>query len=247
MLKSFSAALSFLTIFRIPSTVPIMSREELASGVASFPLAGLILGLIYYGAGSALNGRVPCLLLSVLIASLTVLLTRGLHFDGLADLADGIWGGSTPERRLEIMKDSRSGAFGVLALVLAVSFKIASIDALISRDYLVPLLLAPVFSRFAMAVMAYGSQCARKDGLGKLFLEDLKIEQVAIAAALTAATVLPAGFKPMLYFIPVLGCVFLFRLISRKYLGGITGDVLGALNEVSEIVVLALGACAVSR
>jgi adenosylcobinamide-GDP ribazoletransferase len=247
MLKSFSAALSFLTVFRIPFTVQIMSREELVSGVACFPLAGLILGLIYCGAASAFDGRVPGLLLSVLIVALGALLTRGLHFDGLADFADGIWGGSTPERRLEIMKDSRSGTFGVLALILGVCIKTASIYAIISTGRLVPLLLAPVFSRFAMAAMAFGGNHARKDGLGKLFLEDLKIEHVATAAVLTAAATLTTGFKPMFYFVPVLACVFLFRLISRKYLGGITGDVLGAVNEVSEIIVLVLGACAVGR
>jgi len=247
MLKSFSSALSFLTIFRIPFTVPVSTREELAAGVACFPLAGLVLGLIYYTAASALNGRVPTLLLSVMVASTTVILTRGLHFDGLADFADGIWGGATPERRLEIMKDSRIGAFGVLALIMGISLKIASIDALIAGGYFIPLLLAPVFSRFAMAATAYGGKYARKDGLAKFFLEDLKFEHLVIAAMLTAAAALPAGLKFMLYFAPVLGCVFLFRQISDKYLGGITGDVLGAVNEVSEIVILVLGACTISR
>lgn len=247
MLKSFSAALSFLTIFRIPFIQPVTSSKELVSGVAYFPLTGLFLGLIYYGTATALNGRVPGLLLSVMIVSLSILLTRGFHFDGLADFADGIWGGSSPERRLEIMKDSRIGAFGVLALVMGVSFKIASIDALISAGNLVPLVLAPVFGRFAQAAMIYGGKHARKDGLGKLFLEDFKIEHLAIAAVFTAASALPAGFKALLYLVPVLGCVILFRSISRKYLGGITGDVLGALSEVSEIIVLALGACALSH
>jgi len=247
MLKNFSAALSFLTIFRIPFTAPVASNKELVAGVACFPLSGLVLGLIYYGAASAFNGRIPSLLLSVLIVSLSVLLTRGLHYDGLADFADGIWGGSTPERRLEIMKDSRSGTFGVLALIMGVSFKIASIDALISGGYLVPLVLAPVFSRFAMAATAYGGKHARKEGLGKLFLEDLRIEHLAIAAILTVAAALPAGLRALLYLMPVLGCVILFRLISKRYLGGITGDVLGALNEVSEIIVLVVGACALSH
>ncbi|MGA2403955.1 MAG: adenosylcobinamide-GDP ribazoletransferase [Syntrophobacteraceae bacterium] len=247
MLKSFSAALSFLTVFRIPFTDSILSPKELGAGFACFPLAGLVLGLIYYSAAVVFQARVPGLLLSVLIACLTALLTRGLHFDGLADFADGIWGGSTPQRRLEIMKDSRSGTFGVLALIIGVSLKIASIDALISGGCLAPLLVAPVYSRFAMAATAYGSQYARKDGLAKPFLENVKIEHVAIAALLAAAATLPVGFKLMLYLVPVVGCVFLFKLISKKYLGGITGDVLGAVNEVSEIVVLVLGACTVSH
>lgn len=243
MFRSFSAALTFLTIFRVPFAGPVTSRAELVAGVACFPLSGLVLGLIYYGVAMVLNGRVPSLLLSVLIVSLSALLTRGLHFDGLADFADGIWGGSTPERRLEIMKDSRSGAFGVLALIMGVFFKIASIDALVSAGYLLPLVLAPVFSRFALAAMTYGGKHARNDGLGKLFMEDLKIEHLAVATVFTVLIAFPAGLKALLYFVPVLGCVILFKFISKKYLGGITGDVLGALNEVSEIVVLAIGAC----
>ncbi len=243
MLKNFSVALSFLTVFRLPFTDSILEPQELAASFACFPLAGFVLGLIYCATALVLKDHVPALLLSVLIASLTALLTRGLHFDGLADLADGLWGGSTPQRRLEIMKDSRIGTFGVLALIIAVCLKIASIHALISGNYISPLLIAPVFSRFAMAATAYGSRYARKDGLGKPFLENIKIEHLAIAAFLAIAVAIPAGFKLMLCFVPVLVCVIFFRTISAKYLGGITGDVLGAVNEVAEVVVLAFGAC----
>ncbi|MHC1725587.1 MAG: adenosylcobinamide-GDP ribazoletransferase [Syntrophobacteraceae bacterium] len=243
MLKGFSVALSFLTIFRIPFTESLLSAKDLAASFAFFPLTGAILGLIYCGAALFLTGSVPPLLLAVLIASLTILLTRGLHFDGLADFADGIWGGATPERRLEIMKDSRSGAFGVLALIMGVSLKIASIHALIQGNYLAPLFVAPVFSRFAMAVAAYRSGYARKEGLGKPFLEHIRIEHLIVAALFAAAAGLAGGIYSILYTASILGCVVLFRLVSKRHLGGITGDVLGALSEVSEIVILVIGAC----
>ena len=136
MLKNFAAALSFLTILRIPFTKSNLAAEELAAGFSCFPLAGLVLGFICYGSAVLLRKNVPAPILSVLIAALMVLLTRGLHLDGLADFADGIWGGSTPQRRLEIMKDSRSGAFGVLALIFAVAFKVASIHTLVSAIFL---------------------------------------------------------------------------------------------------------------
>lgn len=247
MLKRFSAALSFLTVFRVPFTNSILSGKELVEGVSCFPLAGLVLGFIYAGAAWCLKGRIPGLLLSVLIVTLTAILTRGLHWDGLADLADGIWGGTTPERRLEIMKDSRTGSFGVLALILGAAVKIASIDALISENYFVPLLLAPVFSRFAMGLLAFGGTHARKDGLGKLFMQDLKIEHVVTAAIFAVVAAAIADFKSLLYLVPVFGCVLVFRLVSTKTLGGITGDVLGALNETAEMVVLVLGAWAGNR
>ncbi len=243
MLKSFSAAISFLTVFRIPVRESILNEKDLAASFAFFPLTGAILGLIYWGATLLLAGRIPPLLLAVLTASLTILLTRGLHLDGLADFADGIWGGATPERRLEIMKDSRSGAFGVLALIMGISLKIASIHALIQVNHLAPLFIAPVFSRFAMALAAYRSTYARQRGLGKPFLEHIRQEHLAVAALFAGAAGMTVGVYAFLYFASTLGCIMLFKSISKRYLGGITGDVLGALNEACEIVILVTGAC----
>jgi len=243
MLKSFSTALSFLTIFRLPFSAAVLSPKELAASFASFPLVGLLLGCIYCGAATLLAELAPAPLTAVLVTALTVVMTRGLHFDGLADLADGIWGGATPEKRLEIMKDSRSGAFGVLAIVLALALKIASIHALVSAHDLGPLLAAPVLARFGMAAAAYGSEYARPQGLGKPFLENMRSEHLIAAAALAALASVPAGVFSLLGFVAVLGCVFHLRIVSKKYLGGMTGDVLGAINEIGEIAVLVLGAC----
>lgn len=243
MIKNFSAALSFLTVFRLPLGESILSPKELAASFACFPLAGLVLGSIYSATAVLLAGHMPDLILAAIITSLTALLTRGLHFDGLADLADGIWGGSTRERRLEIMKDSRSGAFGVLAIVLAVALKIASVHALILAGSYAPLFVAPILSRFAMAAAAYGSDYARPQGLGKPFLENMRFEHLVTAATVAALCSIPAGIFSLLGFASVLCCVIFMKTVSKKYLGGITGDVLGAVNETGEIVVLVLGAC----
>jgi adenosylcobinamide-GDP ribazoletransferase len=243
MLKSLSTALSFLTIIRLPFTRSIFTAEELAASFSCFPLAGLALGLTCYASAFFLRNHVPALLLSVLIPALMVLLTRGLHLDGLADFADGIWGGATPERRLEIMKDSRSGAFGVLALIFAIALKIASVVTLISVNHLTPLLIAPVFSRFAMVAAAYGSPYARSKGLGKPFLEHMRKEHLILAFAFTALIAGLSDIYSLLYFIPVLSAVFILRFISIKLLGGITGDVLGSVNEICEIFVFVIAAC----
>ena len=242
MFKSFSSALSFLTIIRLPSTGAVITSADLAAGFACFPLTGLILGLIYCSPAYLFAGRVPAPLLSVLICTLMVALTRGLHLDGLADLADGVWGGANPERRLEIMKDSHIGSFGVLALILAIFFKATSVYALISVNRLEPLLLAPVLARFAMVAAAHGSLYARQKGLGKPFLENMRTRHLVIAAALAVLITVPMGPSLVLYFIPVLGLVIFFRSFTRKMLGGITGDVFGAVSETTEILVLFLGA-----
>ncbi len=243
MLKSFSTALSFLTVIRLPFTPPILSGAELAESFSCFPLAGLVLGAAYCAVALALRGLVPLPIHAVLVCTLMVVLTRGLHLDGLADLADGLWGGATPERRLEIMKDSRTGSFGVLALILAICLKISSIYGLLSANALAPLLLAPVFARFAMVATAYGSSYARREGLGRPFLENMKTNHLARAALFCAVAAGIAGPLYLLYFVPVLGSVFFIRSVSTGMIGGITGDVLGAVNEVNEILVLVLGAC----
>ncbi len=243
MLKNFAAAMSFLTVIRVPFAQSILGPAELAASFSCFPLAGLILGAIYSGTAMLLAGRVPALVLAVVVCALMVVLTRGFHLDGLADLGDGFWGGSTPERRLEIMKDSRVGTFGVLALVLALSFKIASIDSLISTGNYAPLLLAPVFARFAMVAAAHGSNYARREGLGRPFLEHMRIGHMLFAAIFCLAAALAAGPRNIIYFAPALAAVAILRYFSQRFLGGITGDVFGAISETTEILILVLGAC----
>ncbi|MEM5789298.1 MAG: adenosylcobinamide-GDP ribazoletransferase [Syntrophobacteraceae bacterium] len=248
MLKSFSTAVSFLTIIRMPFGASVLGPAQLAASFACFPIAGFLLGLIYFAPAFLLKGSVPAPLLSILVCAAMVIMTRGLHLDGVADLADGFWGGMTPERRLEIMKDSRIGAFGVLALIFAISLKIASIHGLLVTGRLEIILAAPVFGRFAMVAAAYGAGYARRQGLGKPFLENIRVQHLAFASAFFALCATPilgpavtAGFL-----LPVLGSALILRFMSNRLLGGITGDVLGTVSETAEIVVLVLGACILS-
>lgn len=196
-----------------------------------------------------IHAWMPALLASVALTALLIILTRGLHFDGLADLADGIGGGHTSERRLAIMKDSSIGTFGSLALTLAVLCKVASIQVLLKEACWASFLLVPVFSRLTMVFAAYKSIYARPDGgLGKPFLEHMSVRQplaAAISGGIIALMISPQMI--LLYFLTMLLCAALFRWIGRRWLGGMTGDVLGAANEVTEIVLLWISACSVSQ
>ena len=245
MWSHFVCALSFLTILRIPgSSDQAVSGLDLARGFSFFPLVGLILGACSFALAYTISPFMPSLFLAVAIIATQAMLTRALHLDGLADFIDGVGGGYTPQRRLEIMKDSRTGAFGALALILAVFLKAAAIETLILHSQWPPLLLVPVLSRFAMVLAAYRSPYARAEGgLGKPFLEHMTSREVMIASAFSLAiALLLAPFSAPSHIAIMLVVVGLLRHLSHKWLGGITGDVLGAVNEIVEVCLFALAA-----
>ena len=244
MWKHFTLAVSFLTLIRLPySCQDKITPADLAGSFSWFPIVGLLLGACLVSMASLLHG-VPPLLLAVLLTGLLAVLTRGLHLDGLADLADGIGGGYTRERRLEIMKDSRTGAFGALALIFATLLKSAAMYTLVLGHCWSPLLLAPVMSRFAMVLGAYNMPHARSSGgLARPFLEHMDFQQLLGASVLSIILLVIFSLKfAVLYLVLAMACAGLLRFLARRCLGGMTGDVLGAINEITEIVLLAVSA-----
>lgn len=245
MWKSFAFAFSFLTILPLPfSSSEAHAPSDLPRSFCFFPLVGLLLGACYVCFGYFGIGYVPPFLLSAFITSLSVILTRALHLDGLADLADGVGGGYTPERRLEIMKDSRTGAFGAAAITLALILKTAALHAIISDARWLPLLVIPSLSRFAMVVAAFkGSYARPAGGLGKSFLEHMTLKHLVAAIFLSIfLSFIPAPGFALFAFPTLLATVALLRYLTSRWLGGITGDVLGAVNEITEILLLSLAA-----
>lgn len=246
MWNTLNTAFSFLTIIRLPfADQGLVKPEQLAASFSFFPLAGLALGLICFLSARALSSFAPPALIAVTITTILAIFTRALHLDGVADLADGLGGGYTPERRLEIMKDSRIGAFGALALILAILLKTAALNAILLKGSYSPLLIAPALSRCAMALAAYKSTYARAEGgLGKPFLEHLTKRHLLTASFISALTLLfvPPRIAIAFALITIASPFFLKRMASAK-LGGITGDVLGTVNEATEIALFYAAAC----
>lgn len=245
MMKSIALAFSFLTILPSPKHLTRdTSPRDLAASLSFFPVVGSVLGLLCLGAAYFLSALVPAPILSVLLTLFLAILTRFFHLDGLADLADGLWGGFTIERRLEIMKDSRTGSFGAAALCLVLLLKSASFFSLLTLQAWPAILMAPTLARYAQVVAAYGSIYARKEGgLGKSFLEHMKTSDLLTATAIAAAVSVVASISyaaPLL--IAAVVCALAFKRMAHAMLGGITGDVLGAINEITETVLLALAA-----
>ncbi|NLJ56335.1 MAG: adenosylcobinamide-GDP ribazoletransferase [Firmicutes bacterium] len=239
----FLAALTFLTKIPVPGPNKI-TTDNLVRGSAYYPLVGALLGGILWVFSYLLSflfghASLPA---AALLLTLWVFLTGALHLDGLADTFDGLAGGATKEDRLRIMQDSSAGSFGVVAVALMLLLKFSILQQLQGERLLVALLYSPLLSRWSMVVLMYFTPYARKTAsLGKPFVELIGKNQLALASALTLA----AGFLyPLTFFLtlllPVLLLTALLRWFFLQKIGGITGDCLGATNELLEIAVLFL-------
>jgi adenosylcobinamide-GDP ribazoletransferase len=239
--------LIFLTRLSLVHDKPV-APGELSRSLWSAPLVGVVVGLTgaaVYAIATALH--VPPLPSAALAVAATLLLTGGLHEDGLADVADGFGGGATRERKLEIMRDSRIGTYGVCALVLSLILRIGALTHL-GDPGLVALGLIAAHSggRATIAAFMQFVPPARADGLSAE--AGTPPGEASLAAALIGAVVLIAclGFsKGLVAIVLLVGAFALLSWLSRRQIGGQTGDVLGALEQAGEVTVLLVACTAV--
>lgn len=242
-MSSFFAALEFLTIFPSPNRTEY-SATDVGPAAIFFPVIGFLLGLILVLVNVLLEPFARPALSSVALVTILALLTRGLHLDGLGDTFDGLGAGGDRERVLRIMDDSHTGAFGLIAIVLLLFFKIHALESVDSERWRA-LLAAPVLGRWAMVLLGYRSQAA-KPGLGSTLIDHLETKHFFFASLITlilvAAILHGIGIAIMVW-------VAIFTITSKNFfhrrLGGVTGDTFGAVGELSEtsvFVFLALGA-----
>jgi len=181
-------------------------------------------------------------LTAAFLVAVMVIVTRGLHLDGLMDVCDGVFGGFTPERRLEIMRDSRVGAFGVVGGVTVLLLKYSALVALMTipepgKEW--ALLLFPALSRWTMVVLLGAFPYVRSQGLGSPF-HGTRIKTATSVAGLSAlaASFLLGGFAGLGLFFGAMIVAWLMGWAMAKSLGGLTGDTYGAANEVIETTVI---------
>ncbi len=229
------AAFQFLTIF--PALIRRPFRpDELGSAVSYFPLVGLALGGLLYALGRGLGLIFPNEMVAVLLLVAWLLLTRALHFDGFLDSCDGLFGGFSPERRLEIMRDSRVGAFAVAGGGLLLLTKFVSISSLSALNGLI---LAPVLGRWAITMAVFAFPYAREEGMGRDMKDHVAWKQVIIANLVASiAACLIAGWTGLI----ALGLAAILLWLTAKFilrrLPGLTGDSYGAICELVELAVL---------
>lgn len=235
---SLLAAFQFLTL--IP---PIIKRPfkpgELGRSVSYYPLVGLVLGGVLYGANLGLSTLFPPVLRASLVSTLWVVLVGAFHFDGLLDTLDGIFGGFTPQKRLEIMRDEQVGAFGLTGGTLLLLIKFSALVTFPPTAS--SLLLVPTLSRWGMAFALFGFPYARKEGLGSTIKKNVTWRQFAFASFFTLPPAwIIAGGTGLAACILVLALTWLIARFVITRIPGLTGDVYGAINEVCEVFLLLL-------
>jgi adenosylcobinamide-GDP ribazoletransferase len=237
---SFLVALTFLTILPAPRKTAL-SGTDFGRSTAWFPLVGLLLGAMLLAVAALSRWLWSGLTVDILVVLAWMGLTGGLHMDGLADMADGVFGGGTRQERLAIMQDSRIGAFGVLALVAVVLLKVAFLGELADNLFTPALLVAPAVGRWAMVLAIHSFPAARSGGMGDLIKQHSGHREllVATATALTAAGV-GLGIAGLAVAALAAGMGLLLGRLLASRLGGLTGDVYGAICELVELATLIL-------
>ncbi|MDV4145339.1 adenosylcobinamide-GDP ribazoletransferase [Shimia sp. FJ5] len=229
------------TALALLTRLPVHAAFERGARAAwAYPLAGLAVALVAaLPTGVLLCFGVAPLLAGVVFVALQVILTGAMHEDGLADSADGLWGGWERVRRLEIMKDSHIGSYGVLALVLALGARILAVGLLLGHGgWLWPLLAVAMLSRATMPALMAALPHARDTGLSHAQGRAPQ-ETALLAAGLAAlAALLFCGFSgiglALLAGLTALTCA----AIAKAKIAGQTGDILGATQQMTEIALL---------
>ena len=246
-MKRFIGILQFLT--RIPIRVDIGFDDEFHKTMYYFPLVGFVLGILYFIIGLVSSLVFDSYITSVNILISTVVLTGGLHLDGVGDTFDGIYSYRDKERILEIMKDSRLGTNAMLSILFLILIKLGLIYSIVESHNLYNLIFMPVFARMAIVIACYKSKSPRENGMGNVFIGKPTLSMILVGLVYTLIFI---GFIcsilfnlstiniiKIISFIPVM-IIFTRCFVEYIYskIDGITGDILGCTCELVEVLYL---------
>ncbi len=232
-------AVSFMTRFpvRIHESV---ADADWAGSAAAYPVCGYLLGILAFGLPAALSAVLPqfhkpapsVLPLAACAVAALAYFTRGLHLDGFGDVCDGFGGSFDKQRRLEIMKDPRTGSFAVVGITLLLIGKIAAVGVMFSRNQFLACIAVIAMSRFFVVAMAAAGRYPRDKGTAQMMVGRISRNTFVIAGL----SILPCLLIPQMsqvFLVMTAAAAFLFRKANRA-IGGVTGDVLGACAELCE-------------
>lgn len=234
----FILAVQFMT--RIPININLeVKREDFQKTVKFFPIIGLIIGCfeaIIYCISNKFFSNTIATFMTILFH---VIITGGMHIDGLSDTIDGIFSGRSKERMLEIMKDSRIGTFGALAIIFLILGKIIFLTKIPQNNIIKLIIITPVISRTMNIFLMYKRKYARTiEGMGDLFIGVLERKNyiIALVSGILISIIIFKLYGIIIFFISFLFTI-LFRNYIEKKIDGITGDILGASDELNELFI----------
>jgi adenosylcobinamide-GDP ribazoletransferase len=246
MFRNFITALQFLTIVTVKRDHE-PDESDLARSMVYFPFVGFLIGLTLVYADKVLLWLLPETLSNVFLIALSLVLTRALHADGLADSVDGLMGGRDRESRLAIMRDSRIGTAGALSLFIVLLVKYVCLNNLFADYKTAALLTAPAFGRWSQMLMMFHAEYGREEGMGRSFVGHVRVGGLVFASVISlgiSAFVIADDNRTALLAagIPIAVAVLTlcWRWFVIRRIGGVTGDVVGAANELNEALTLLL-------
>jgi len=229
---------AFYQLTRLP--LPAVPFDEVACGrsIAFFPAVGFFLGSILAALEWTAGWFYPTQVRAALLVAGMVVLTGGIHLDGFIDSIDGLFSGRPRERKLEIMRDSRVGAFGVIGIICLLLLKYSLFQGLTDQALTRLLPVIPALSRWGMSLAIVAFPYARQEGLGKFYVAYAGNKELVVATIMAAAAAALLG-PPGIWLMTTAGAVTLLAGWKiKKELCGLTGDTYGFINEFLEVVLL---------
>ena len=210
-MKRFISILQFMT--RIPINIDTGFDEEFHKTITYFPLVGLVLGVLIYIIGLVSGIFFDSFITSIIVTLALVILTGGLHIDGLGDTFDAIYSYRDKERMLEIMKDSRLGTNSLLAIMFLILLKIGFIYSIINNNLLWTVIFMPVVARLGVIVMMYKTVTPRENGMGNLFIGKASTSMFTIAILYTIILII--GISKLIFLASTFEAMMLISTIIR--------------------------------
>lgn len=236
-MKNFLIALQFLTTlpFNIKGKI---EEKDFGKSLAYFPIVGLLIGF-FLASIAYITVSLPPLVISILILAVWIAITGGIHLDGFADTCDGFYGRRSKEEVLKIMRDSHIGTMGAAGIAILLLFKFAILSSIRSEDIWKVLIVTAVSARWSQELVCSVSKYARDEGKAKCFIKYAEKTDMLMGAVFTLIlNWFLMGVKGVILFTLLLATIFLFIQYTKRKIGGMTGDTIGATNEIAEVSVL---------
>src|SRR5665647_543479 len=238
----------FLLFFQFFTRIPInkslnCDKENFRRGSIFFPVVGLFIGVVQWLVYYILIKVLPINITSVFVVIIPIVVTGGLHVDGLGDTCDGFFSFKGDKYKIiEIMKDSTVGTYATIAVVFDMLVRYAAVCTVIEINLPLILIATPIIARFTVVFISFIGKNAKETGSGNIFIGNIDVKRLVIAAIITISfgTLLIGFNQGIILIVSALLLSFLFNKFCESKITGLTGDTLGANNELVEILTMIL-------